>query len=425
MTNKKISILGCGIGRFGTALLAKKHHFDVFVSDKNRIKQNYKEVFISEGIPFEENQNSIEKIFPCDVLIKSPGIPADNEIILEAQKRQIPILDEIAFAANYTKAKLVGITGSNGKSTVVHMVYKILHDAGVKVEMAGNVEKSLALAIYEEHDVDVFVLELSSFQLEFFEKTHLDVACIVNISPNHLNHHKTFENYCNAKLNILQGLGPNDFFIYDGDDKNIVVETTAKKIPIFHDEVKNFPKEHLAVEGEHNIFDALLAKEICLALGISEKNILESLKAYRGLPHRIEFVREIGGISFWDDSKSTTVGATKVALDFSKNKCHEGKIIWLAGGVDKGNDYSILLKFLPYLQKIICIGKDNEKILETFGKEICLEENDMNKAVAKAFELAEEGDVVLLSPACASFDFYKNFEERGEIFQQCVKDLTL
>lgn len=329
-------------------------------------------------------------------------------------------MDEIAFAAQYTGAKLIGITGSNGKSTVAFMVYKILKDAGRKVEICGNMGKSLALSIYEKHNVDFFVIELSSFQLENFNKTHLDVACIVNISENHLDHHKNFENYREAKLHILDGLTSKDFFIYNGDDENILFNTSAKKIAVHKSEIKNFDKQFLRVEGEHNIFDALLAKKICLAFDVEEEKILESLKTYEGLPHRIELVKKIQGVSFFDDSKSTTIASTEAALNFVIKKNEGGKIIWLAGGGDKGNDYSKLLKFVSHFRKIICIGKNNKKILETFGEELCVEEIDMKKIVSLSLQLARENDVVLLSPACTSLDVYKNFEERGEKFQKEV-----
>ena len=417
---KKVSILGCGIGRFGAALLAKQKNFEVFVSDKNPIEQSYKEKFLSEGINFEEDKNSIDKIFPCDILIKSPGIPLENEIITLAKNKNIPILDEIAFAALYTNAKLIGITGSNGKSTVAFMTYKILKDAGKKVEICGNMGKSLALAIYEKHDVDYFVIELSSFQLEFFNQTHLDVACIINISENHLDHHKTFQDYISAKHNIIKGLTANDFFIYNGDDKNISIDTPAKKIAIGHHEIEEFDKNLLTVEGEHNIFDALLAIKICSACGVDEKISWGSLKSYKSLPHRIEFVSEVNGISFFDDSKSTTVASAEVALDFIAKKNKKGKIIWLVGGGDKGNDYTNLLKFVPYFRKVVCIGKDNKKILEVFGEDICVEERVMKKIVEVALGFGEKGDVVLLSPACTSLDLYKNFEQRGEKFQEEV-----
>ncbi len=418
--SKKISILGCGIGRFGAALLAKQKKFEVFVSDTNPINQNYKDKFLAEGIYFEEGANSLDKIFPCDILIKSPGIPLDNEIISLAKNKNIPILDEIAFAAPFTNAKLIGITGSNGKSTVAFMTYKILKDAGKKVEICGNMGKSLALALYEQHDVDFFVIELSSFQLEFFNKTHLDVACIVNISENHLDHHKTFENYITAKLNIVEGLTANDFFIFNGDDKNISLDTPAQKISVTHQDIEKFDKNLLTVEGNHNIFDALLAIKICTTCGIDEKTCWQSLKNYKSLPHRIEFVKEIDGISFFDDSKSTTIASSEVALDFVLKKNTKGKIIWLAGGGDKGNDYTKLLKFVPYFRKIICIGKDNKKILDVFGNDICIEEREMKKIVEIALEVGKKGDVVLLSPACTSLDLYKNFEQRGEKFQEEV-----
>lgn len=420
VTSSKISILGCGVGRFGAALLAKKHNFEVFVSDKNLINQDYKDKFIAADIPFEESKNSINKIFPCDILIKSPGIPLDNEIINLAQQQNIPILDEIAFAAPFTNAKLIGITGSNGKSTLAYMVYKILKDVGKKVEICGNMGKSLALAIVENHDVDFFVIELSSFQLEFFNQTHLDIACIVNISENHIDHHKNFENYVAAKLNIARGLTANDYFIFNGEDKNISVDTPAQKIAVGHADVVKFDKNLLQVEGEHNIFDALLAIKIGMACGIDEAICLEILKDYKSLPHRIEFVAEVDGLTFFDDSKATTIGAAEVALDFVVKKFHHGKIIWLAGGGDKGNDYTKLLKFVPYFRKIICIGKDNEKILQTFGEGLCMEERDMKKIVEKSLRIGRKGDVVLLSPACTSLDLYKNFEERGKKFQQEV-----
>lgn len=424
MTNSKISILGCGIGRFGAALLAKQKGFDVFVSDKNSINQHYKDVLISSEIKFEEQKVSVEKILDCNILIKSPGIPLDNEIIVLAQKKNIVILDEIAFAAQYTNAHLIGITGSNGKSTVVYMVEKILKDAGKKVEVCGNVEKSLALSIYEQHDVDFFVLELSSFQLECFNKVHLDVACIVNISENHLDHHKNFDNYKNAKLRILEGLKETDTFVFCANDDAIFhFNTIAQKKAVDDLEVQGFDKNRLQVEGKHNIIDALLAIKICSAIGISEDFSLQSLKNYKSLPYRIEFVRSWHGISFYNDSKSTTVVSSGVALEFISEKNVGGKIVWLVGGGDKGNDYTKLLKFLPNIRKIICIGKNNEKIINTFGEEMCIEERIMEKIVRLAASIAQNGDCVLLSPACTSFDLYKNFEERGDLFQKAVSSL--
>ena len=441
-----VTILGCGVGRFGAALLAKQLGYDVFVTDSGIIKQEYKDTLMQLNIPFEEcGHKNYDKILKADVVIKSPGILNDSDIIKKVKQCNILILDEIDFASKFTTATLIGVTGTNGKSTTSYLIYNILKNAGLNVDICGNVGKSLAYSIYNDlgRKINYYVLELSNLQLEYFKYCHLNIACLLNLTNNHLDRYNyDFNKYVMAKKNILKNMTHDDHFIYNENDqviKNIVdSENIIPKLhPIsldngaqhhdgtitskFKDSEFRIKEQNLSIKGEHNIFNCLVAIRVAQILGINNNIIADALHNYVPLPHRIEKICTIDGVEYYDDSKSTTVASTLAAMNMFKNGSKH--IIWLAGGYDKGNDYSQMFSTISSdIKLIVCIGKDNSTIVSTFKKlEVKIYESyNMCDAVEYSKEHSCCGDVILLSPACASYDIYKNFEERGDVFKQNV-----
>ena len=452
---KKIIVLGAGESGVGAALLAKSKNCEVFVSDASMIKPSYKAILEENNIAFEEGKHTEELILEANEIVKSPGIPDTAEIILKAQEKQIPIISEIEFAARSTKAKLIAITGSNGKTTSTLLTHHILKNAGLNVALAGNVGESFAKKVIENH-YEYYVLEVSSFQLDncFLFKPYISV--ILNITPDHLDRYENnFDKYVDSKFRIIRSQNENDFFIYNTDsevigNKMLRLKPTVQQLPMSLEADENlrsmskvsyyqdgkivlrFPYDRpsqinlqetdLALKGKHNIFNSMVAAQIAQILGLSTEKIKEGLATFKGVPHRLEEIGEVRGVKFVNDSKATNVDSVMYALDsFSDDK----NLIWIAGGVDKGNNYEEIKDLVAKKVKhLIALGKDNEKICNFFQDLVEITQvNEMEKAVKKAFRLAKKGDIVLLSPACASFDLFKNYEDRGDQFREAVKKL--
>lgn len=428
---KKMIILGAGESGTGAALLAQAKGFEVFVSDAGHIAPHYKAALIAQDIAFEEGQHSSAMIMRADEVVKSPGIPDDVPIVQALQKAGIPIIDEIELASRYTQAFLISITGTNGKTTTANLTYHLLKTAGLNVGLAGNVGKSFARSVLEE-TYDYYVLELSNFQLEGMYAFKADIACLLNITPDHLDrYHGQMAPYIQAKFRILQNMTPEDHFIYNQDNPNMETYlqqhtvapqqhplSTAQPSEAVKAQCALLANTQFPLQGPHNQFNALTAIAVAQLLEIDTPAIQRGLATFTGVPHRMEWVAEVAGIHFYNDSKATNVEATEVAL-----KSFDQKIIWIAGGQDKGNDYTQLQPLVhKHVKALICLGKDNAQLTQAFQKVVSTihATQQVEEAVSMALGCAQPGDVVLLSPACASFDLFKNFEERGEQFKQAV-----
>lgn len=439
-------ILGGGESGVGTAILAKKQGFEVFVSDKGEIKENYKNELIGLQVDWEEKQHSEEIIFKADVVMKSPGIPEDAPLINLIRGKGIKVISEIEFAAPYTKATIIGITGSNGKTTTTKLTHHILSSGGLNVGMAGNVGDSFAKQVAQSN-FEYYVLELSSFQLDGIEDFRPHISVLTNITPDHLDrYHHNFKEYISSKFRILKNQKEEDYFIYDGDDKVIAqwleeFPVSPRKLPFsLQHEVENgafiknnqititidnngftMPNSTLSLEGKHNAKNAMAAATVAQLLRIRKETIRESLENFHGVEHRLEKVLKINNVQYINDSKATNVNATYYALESM-----EAETVWIVGGVDKGNEYHELLHLVnEKVKAIICLGIDNSRIFDAFGNcvDTILESQSMEEAVKMAYKLAERGDAVLLSPACASFDLFKNYEDRGRQFKEAVRNL--
>lgn len=439
-------VLGAGESGVGTALLAQAKGYDVFVSDSQCIADKYKQVLIENHISFEEEKHSEEKIMKANVVMKSPGIPDTIPLIKAIKEKGISVISEIEFAAKYTNAIIIGITGSNGKTTTTMLTHHILKNAGVNVAMGGNIGNSFAKLVLENKH-DVYVLELSSFQLDGIVDFMPHIAIITNITPDHLDRYgNKFENYIASKFQIIKNQTENQYFIYDADDKVIVewmqkhtikanqfpfsiekeVQKGAcienKKIIIKNknrDEIMNL--KTLALQGKHNTKNALAAAMTASLQKVRNNDIKKSLENFDSVEHRLEPVLKINGVQYINDSKATNINSTYYALESVKKP-----IIWIVGGVDKGNDYFELMALVrEKVKTIICLGIDNKKIVDAFGGVIndLVEVNSALEAVQYAYKTAEKGDVVLLSPACASFDLFENYEDRGRKFKEAVRKL--
>ncbi|PKP51129.1 MAG: UDP-N-acetylmuramoyl-L-alanine--D-glutamate ligase [Bacteroidetes bacterium HGW-Bacteroidetes-12] len=442
----KLTILGAGESGTGAAILAKKQGFRVFLSDKGKIKEKYKNVLINIDVEWEENQHTESKIFDADEVIKSPGIPDSAPLILQLKEKGINVISEIEFAGRYTNAKIIGITGSNGKTTTTMLTYHILKNAGLNVGLAGNIGESFAKQV-AENDKDYYVLELSSFQLDGMFNFKIDIAILLNITPDHLDRYNyQFENYAASKFRIIQNQDENCHFIYCEDD-SVIVDMIDKHIVVaqkhpfsIKKEVKNgayiknekliininqkqfnMTLQALALQGKHNLYNSMASGIAGRALELKKEIIRESLSDFETIEHRLEHVLNVHGIAFVNDSKATNVNSTWYALE-----SYENNIIWIVGGVDKGNDYEMLKELVSEKVKaIICLGKDNSKIHEAFSKIIptIVDTNSAKDAVNMAYQLGRKGDTVLLSPACASFDLFENYEDRGNQFKAAVRGL--
>ncbi len=445
MKEKRIVILGAGESGIGAAVLAVKKGFDVFVSDFGNIKDNYKEILIKYKIAFEEGKHIPESILNADEIIKSPGIPDNVEIISSALANKISVISEIEFAGRYTDAQMICITGSNGKTTTTELTYHILKEAGLNVGKAGNIGKSFAMQVAEDN-FDVYVIELSSFQLDGMYDFKADIAVLLNITPDHLDrYNNSFQNYTDSKFRILQNMTEDDAFIYCADDEVIINEMTKKNIKaqefpvsvkrkidfgaykeknnIIIDINSNYFKMEnglLSLEGDHNIYNSMAAGISALLNNISNEQLKSSLTDFKGVEHRLEKYIKVRGIQFINDSKATNVNSVWYALQTINDD-----IVLIMGGKDKGNDYGVLKDLVRRKVKaIVAMGLDNSAVITAFEDIVNVyDTNSVELAVKTAYQIANEGDVVLLSPACASFDLFDNYEDRGKKFKDAVRNL--
>ncbi|CAL67724.1 UDP-N-acetylmuramoyl-L-alanine--D-glutamate ligase [Christiangramia forsetii] len=443
---KKIVILGGGESGIGTAILAKKNGYDVFLSDKGKIKDKYKEVLKHIEIEWEDEKHTESKIFDADVVMKSPGIPDKAPMIVKLKEKGISVVSEIEFASWFSEVPVIGITGSNGKTTVTNLVQHLLKEGGINSGMGGNIGNSYAKMVAEEMH-DWFVLELSSFQLDGIEKFKPHIAILTNITPDHLDRYDyKLENYIASKFRIAENQTEEDYFIYDADDKNITDwleknPVRSQKLPFsIEKKIENgayienenivvtinntkftMPTSELALQGKHNAKNAMAASMVSQLLRIRKQTIRESMASFQGVEHRLEKVLKINNVLYINDSKATNVNATFYALESM-----ESETVWILGGVDKGNVYDDLLPLVnEKVKAIICLGVDNEKIVSAFGNivDTMVETTSMSEAVQMAYRLSDKGDNVLLSPACASFDLFENYEDRGRQFKEAVRNL--
>ncbi|MCC9136312.1 UDP-N-acetylmuramoyl-L-alanine--D-glutamate ligase [Pontibacter silvestris] len=444
----KIAVLGAGESGVGAAMLAKAKGLNVFVSDMGQIKEQYKEKLASAAIPFEEGAHTFERILEADEIIKSPGIPDKVAIIQEAIKKEIPVISEIEFAGRYTNAKFICITGTNGKTTTTLLAYHLLKEAGLKVGLAGNIGESLAEKVIDNR-YEYYVVELSSFQLDNMYQFKAHIAVLLNVTPDHLDRYGySMDKYAASKLRVAQNMMGSDFFIYNADDENIkkafhsetfggttvpfslqgakaakvTLEDKSVKVAVkFYEGLINTSKSSLI--GKHNQYNTMAAVAVAKLLEVSDEQIEKALETFKNADHRLQEVGVAKEVTYVNDSKATNVEAVWYALEGIKKP-----IIWIAGGVDKGNDYSTLADLAREKVKVlICLGKDNDKLKEAFGRivPVIAETTSINYAVRLGRSLAEAGDVVLLSPACASFDLFNNYEHRGQRFKEAVERIVL
>lgn len=444
---KRLVVLGGGESGVGTAILGKQKGFDVFVSDKAKINDKYKNVLKHFEIEWEENHHTESEILNADVVMKSPGIPDKVSLVQRVVEKGIPVISEIEFASKYTDATIIGITGSNGKTTTTMLTNHLLKEVGLNVGMAGNIGDSYAKMV-AENSFGYYVLEISSFQLDGVVDFKPKVAIITNITPDHLDRYDyQFENYVASKFRIAMNQDGNDFLIYDADDEVIVEKlknnpVQSQLVPfsleqdleygayvrdneiIINIEPNNTLKmstDFLALDGQHNVKNTMAASLAALLVNVRKESILKSVESFQGAPHRLEKVLKINHVEYINDSKATNVNATYYALDSIKKP-----IVWIAGGVDKGNDYQQLMPMVrEKVKAIICLGMDNSKLIDTFGNvvEPLVETFSMDEAIKVAYKIAGRGDAVLLSPACASFDLFENYEDRGNQFKAAIKKL--
>lgn len=442
---RRLVVLGGGESGVGAALLGKKQGFEVFLSDKAILKEKYRQKLIENEIDFEEGKHTEEKILNADLVVKSPGIPKKNELIQELQSKNVLIFSEIEFASRYTNAKIIAITGSNGKTTTTSLVYHILKEEGLNVGLAGNIGNSFAELVMEDR-YDYYVLEISSFQLDHVVSFRPYIAILLNITPDHLDQYDyKLEFYAKSKFRITEKQTQEDYLVYNFDDDTTVellknINTKAKKIPFSMNKEMNegsyaddqnvymnypekfeVPTSSLGLRGKHNVSNSMAAATAANILKIRKETIKRSLSDFTAVEHRLESVLKIGGIEFINDSKATNVNATYFALESMKTS-----VIWIVGGTDKGNDYSSLVPLVKKkVRAIVCLGVDNAKIVNAFQGvvENIIETKTMQDAVRAAYMLGKKGDTVLLSPACASFDLFQSYEDRGNQFKKEVKNL--
>lgn len=444
---KRIVVLGGGESGVGTALLAKQKEFEVFVSDKGEIAKKYKEVLLNSEIEFEENQHSEAKVLNADLVMKSPGIPDHVPLVDKLKQNSIPVISEIEFASQFTDAIIVGITGSNGKTTTALLTHHVLKAGRLNVGLAGNIGESFAAQVINQ-EYKSYVLELSSFQLDGIEKFAPHIAVITNITPDHLDRYNyDFNKYIDSKFRITKNQTNKDYLIYDADDeasnKWLKENTTkAQLIPFsverelefgafikedklitkINTEEFTMPLSNLALKGKHNVKNAMASAMTAQLLKVRKQTIKESLSNFEGAEHRLENVQKVKDVQYINDSKATNVNATFYALE-----CMDNSTVWIVGGVDKGNDYHDLLPLVrEKVKAIVCLGVDNKKIQETFSNvvDIIVETAGAEEAVKVSAKLASKGDNVLLSPACASFDLFENYEDRGRQFKKAVRSLV-
>lgn len=443
---KRLVILGGGESGVGTAILGKQKGWEVFLSDKGSLKPHYRETLNKEGIQWEEGTHTEEKILSADVIMKSPGIPDKAPIIKKAHEKGIAVISEIEFASQYTDSLIVGITGSNGKTTTTLLTYHIFKEAGLQVGLGGNIGYSFAELVATKNP-PYYVLEISSFQLDGIEHFAPHIAVLLNITPDHLDRYDyKFENYIDSKFRIAMNQTENDYLIYDADDEvitqwlsthtiksKLIPFSIEKELPqgaflkdnkiyiMLENQTTEIDVEEISLRGKHNIKNTMAASVAARLVNIRNNSLRESLKGFKGAPHRLEEVKVVEGVTYVNDSKATNVNSVFYALDTIKTP-----IVWIVGGQDKGNDYNSLLPYVhEKVRAIVCLGVDNTPIIQSFYNTIgtLVETRSMDEAVKLAQGFAQEGDTVLLSPACASFDLFKNYEERGDLFKAAVQKL--
>ena len=442
---EKIVVLGAGESGVGSAILAQKKGFDVWVSDKSAIKQNYKEMLVKYNIPFEELQHTENKILDATEVIKSPGIPESADIIKKIRAKGIPVVSEIEFAGRYNKAKTICITGSNGKTTTTMLTYFILSHAGYNVGLAGNVGKSFALQVAEEN-FDYYVIELSSFQLDGMYDFRADVAILMNITPDHLDRYNyEFQNYINSKFRILQNLTQEQYFIYWSEDPVIMAELKKREVsaslaPFGANKENNvawidngslhvncmnsfsIPINDVYIKGIHNMYNSMAASLAASIVGVPDAVIKEALSLFTGVEHRLEYVDTIKGARHITDRNATNIDSCWYALQSMTTPT-----VLILGGTDKGNDYNAILDLVKQkVHTLVFMGVDNAKLVKFFSENSNIpfvDTHSLKDAVEACYNAAKEGDTVLLSPCCASFDLFKNYENRGELFKEAVRAL--
>ena len=444
---KRIVVLGGGISGYGTAILAKKEGHDIFLSDAGAISPLYRSRLEQWGVEFEEGGHTVEKILNAAEVVKSPGIPDKAPIVVAIREKGIPVISEMEFAARYMGgAKTICITGSNGKTTTTSLIYKILADAGFNVALGGNIGESFAYSV-ATGGYDWYVLELSSFQLDGMFDFRANIAVLMNITPDHLDRYNyCFQNYVDSKMRIVQNQKSNDCFIYSADDETIMAELTkhplrSRELPFMAksavassagdaflsgesftarvgDASVEIETQKMQIKGLHNSYDAMAAALAALAAGVAPEQVAESIYDFSPVEHRLEPVAEIDGVQYINDSKATNVDSVWYALESMTRP-----VVWIAGGTDKGNDYSPLMEFArKKVHTLICMGVDNSKLERDFAGVVptIVSTDSLDSAMRAAVAAAKSGDSVLLSPACASFDLFKNYCQRGELFKEWV-----
>jgi len=445
---KKLVVLGAGESGVGAALLGKVKGLAVFVSDSGQIGDEYRNVLLNNDIEFEEGGHSFERILEADLVVKSPGIPDRVPLVKQLVAKGVPVISEIEFAGKYSKAKFIGITGSNGKTTTTLLLHHILSKAGMNVGLAGNVGKSLAAIVAEGDPYEWVVLELSSFQLDGMIDFKCDIAILLNITEDHLDRYEnSIRKYAKSKMRIVQNQSKDDWFIYSDDDPLVAEMLEMTSVPAarapfsiehtiegngaftlnnqitinHHKSPLTMTIQELALQGKHNLYNSMAAGIASRVLEVRKDMIRECLTDFQNIEHRLEYVNSVYGMRFINDSKATNVNSTWYALESQSEP-----IIWIAGGVDKGNDYSQIKDIVASkVSAIICLGKDNAKLHEAFGDvvETMIDVETMRDAVYQAYKAGNRGDVVLLSPACASFDLFEDYEDRGRQFKEAVRNL--
>jgi UDP-N-acetylmuramoylalanine--D-glutamate ligase len=444
--DRRIVVIGAGESGTGAAVLAKKQGFDIFVSDSGKIKDTYKEILYNYEIEWEEGKHTERHILNADEVIKSPGISEKSDIILAVRKKGIKVISEIEFAGRYTQAKKICITGSNGKTTTTNLIHHMLRKAGLNAGLAGNVGKSFAMQVATDN-YDYYVIELSSFQLDGMFEFKADIAILLNITPDHLDRYDyNMQNYVDSKFRISRNLAEDDFFVYCSDDEITIrelekivmkakqlgftlkdikqqgayIENNTMKIEV-DDNSFEMSLAELALKGKHNAYNSMAAGIAGSVLKIRKPVIRESLMDFAGVEHRLERFIKVHGIDFINDSKATNVNSTWYALESMT-----APVVWIAGGTDKGNDYAELLELVKHKVKaLICLGVDNSKLHKAFDGVIpsIVDTGSMKEAVQAAYRLGKKDEVVLLSPCCASFDLFENYEDRGRQFKKYVREL--
>lgn len=443
---KKLVVLGGGESGVGAAILGKKEGFEVFLSDRGTLKPEYEDVLKNYELAWEAGGHTEDRVLRADLVVKSPGIPDHAPLVVKLREQGVPVISEIEFASRYTGATLVAITGSNGKTTTTMITYHLLKEAGLNVGMAGNIGDSFARMVAEQ-DFDYYVLEISSFQLDGIVDFRPAISVITNITEDHLDRYEyRFDKYIASKFRIAENQTGEDHFVYDADDE--VITDWMKEHPVrpralayslekdegmtaWADDLKiwiktdnetiTMERDLLTLEGKHNLKNTMAAATVAKLVGIRKETIRASIQNFQGAPHRLEKVLKIHHVEYINDSKATNVNATYYALDSMS-----GQTVWIVGGQDKGNDYKPLMPLVrEKVKAVICLGVDNTKIMDSFGNavDLMVETTSMTEAVKIAYRIAERGDTVLLSPACASFDLFKNYEDRGDQFKAAVKNL--